>query len=255
LNGTFSQLRLHAAPAPLLGATQVAATGDGDRLAGLEATLAQTPQRPARLTYRRAGGVTQIRLAAPDAGALLAATGATGGVNGGTLTLDATRHGGLTKGRLDIDDFRLTEAPVMAKVLQALTIYGMPAATSGPGLAFTRLVAPFTLSDQVVALGGARAWSPSLGFTTTGRIDLGRKRYDLSGTIVPAYALNTLPGRIPLIGRLFSPEKGGGLFAARYTVVGPFGAPRVVVNPVSALAPGFIRDLFGIGPPKPPAKP
>ena len=255
LNGTFSQLRLHAAPAPLLGATQVAATGDGDRLARLEATLAQASQPPARLTYRRSGGVTRIRLDAPDAGALLAATGATGGVNGGTLALDATRQGGLTKGRLDIDDFRLTEAPVMAKVLQALTIYGMPAATSGPGLAFTRLVAPFTISRQVVTLGGARAWSPSLGFTTTGQVDLARKRYDLSGTIVPAYALNTLPGRIPLIGRLFSPEKGGGLFAARYTVAGPFGSPRVMVNPVSALAPGFIRDLFGIGPPEPKSKP
>ncbi len=255
LNGTFAQLRLHAAPAPLLGATQLAATGDGDRLTGLEATLVQGPRQTGRLTYRRAGGVTRIRLDAPDAGALLAATGATGGVNGGTLTLDATRQGGLTKGRLGIDDFRLTEVPVMAKVLQALTIYGMPAATSGPGLAFTRLVAPFTMSGEVVTLGGARAWSPSLGFTTTGQIDLARKRYDLSGTIVPAYALNTLPGRIPLIGRLFSPEKGGGLFAARYTVVGPFGAPRVVVNPVSALAPGFIRDLFGIGPPEAPAKP
>ena len=255
LRARFAHLRLHAAPAPLAGATEITATGAGARLAGLEATLAQAPRKSARLNYRSTGGMTRIRLDAPDAGALLAAAGVTGGVRRGTLTLDATRQNGLTKGRLGIGDFRLTEAPVIAKVLQALTIYGMPAATSGPGLAFTRLVAPFTMKGQVVSLGGARAWSPSLGFTATGRIDLGQKRYDLSGTIVPAYALNTLPGRIPLIGRLFSPEKGGGLFAARYTVDGPFGSPRVMVNPVSALAPGFIRDLFGIGPPEPKSKP
>lgn len=255
LRARFAHLRLHAAPAPVAGATEIAATGNGARLAGLDATLEQAPQRRARLSYHRSPGGTRLRLDAPDAGALLAAAGITSGVRNGTLTFDATQQGGMMKGRLGIGDFRLTEAPVIAKVLQALTIYGMPAATSGPGLAFTRLVAPFTMAGQMVTLGGARAWSPSLGFTATGQIDLGRKHYDLSGTIVPAYALNTLPGRIPLIGRLFSPEKGGGLFAARYTVAGPFGSPRVMVNPVSALAPGFIRDLFGIGPPEPGQKP
>jgi hypothetical protein len=119
----------------------------------------------------------------------------------------------------------------------------------------TRLVAPFSLKGSTISLGGARAYSPSLGFTATGQVELGAKRYNLSGTIVPAYALNTLPGRIPLIGKLFSPEKGGGLFAARYTVDGPFADPHISVDPVSALAPGFIRDLFGIGPPDKKAKP
>ena len=57
---------------------------------------------------------------------------------------------------------------------------------------------------------------------------------------------NALPGRLPLIGKLFSPEKGGGLFAWRYSVTGPIGNPDVGINPVSALTPGFLRGLFGI---------
>jgi hypothetical protein len=64
---------------------------------------------------------------------------------------------------------------------------------------------------------------------------------------VPAYALNTLPGRIPIIGRLFSPEKGGGLFAMRYSMTGPFTNPKVKINPLSALTPGFLRGIFSIG--------
>jgi hypothetical protein len=53
-------------------------------------------------------------------------------------------------------------------------------------------------------------------------------------------------GSIPLVGKLFSPETGGGLFAARYTVRGPLEDPTVFVNPLSALTPGFLREIFGI---------
>ena len=53
-------------------------------------------------------------------------------------------------------------------------------------------------------------------------------------------------GNIPLIGKLFSPEEGGGLFAARYTMRGKLDDPTVFVNPLSALTPGFLREMFGI---------
>ncbi len=69
----------------------------------------------------------------------------------------------------------------------------------------------------------------------------------MTGTVVPAYALNSALGRIPVVGPIFSPEKGGGLFAARYSVDGPFGDASVSVNPLSVLTPGFLRGLFDIG--------
>ena len=57
---------------------------------------------------------------------------------------------------------------------------------------------------------------------------------------------NSLLGRVPLVGRLFSLEAGGGLFAATYRVQGPLRDPSVTVNPLAALTPGFLRGLFGI---------
>jgi len=39
---------------------------------------------------------------------------------------------------------------------------------------------------------------------------------------------------------------GGGVFAATYRVTGPLDDARVSVNPLSTLAPGFLRNLFGI---------
>jgi len=49
-----------------------------------------------------------------------------------------------------------------------------------------------------------------------------------------------------VIGRLFSPERGSGLFAATYSIDGPLADPRVAVNPLAAMTPGFLRGLFHI---------
>ena len=67
----------------------------------------------------------------------------------------------------------------------------------------------------------------------------------LKGTVVPAYAINALLGKIPLIGGLFTgSEKGGGLFAATYTMKGQGENVDISINPLSALAPGALRDIF-----------
>jgi hypothetical protein len=96
-------------------------------------------------------------------------------------------------------------------------------------------------------LNDARAFSVSLGVTAKGRIDRLRDTIDMEGTIVPAYVFNSLLGRIPVLGRIFSPEQGGGLFAATYRMRGPIADPAVTVNPLAALTPGFLRGIFGIG--------
>jgi hypothetical protein len=149
-------------------------------------------------------------------------------------------------GKAEITDFRMTNAPALARLLQAMTLYGLVQLVQGPGLGFSRLEAPFRLADEVLELSDARAFNASLGMTAKGRIDLARNRCDVQGTIVPAYFFNSLLGGIPILGQIFSPEKGGGLFAATYAVHGDCDDPSVGVNPLAALTPGFLRGLFGI---------
>jgi hypothetical protein len=246
LRAAFDSIRLDRAPAPSLGAVHIEATGNAASLTEMAASVRTDPDHDATLHFKQAGATDTVNLATGNAGALFAAIGTTDDIANGTLRLDATTIGSTTDGTAILTDFRLRHAPVIAKVLQGMSLYGVPAATSGPGLAITRLTAPFSITGPIVRLGNGRAYSASLGFTATGTIDTKRKLYDLSGTIVPAYAINTLPGRIPLIGKLFSPEKGSGLFAARYSVSGPFAKPHIAVNPLSALTPGFLRDIFNI---------
>jgi hypothetical protein len=148
-------------------------------------------------------------------------------------------------GRAEMDDFRMLKGAGFGKLLQALTVYGLADVVKGPGVSFTRLVAPFEWRDGVLNISDARAFSASLGLTAAGNIDFDTDAVNVNGTIVPAYFFNSLLGRVPVIGRLFRAERGGGLIAASYSVTGQLDDPTVRVNPLTALAPGFIRGVFG----------
>ncbi|MBL6455412.1 DUF3971 domain-containing protein [Belnapia sp. T6] len=192
-----------------------------------------------------------LRLAAEDGGALLHALDLVNVIQGGRLSVSASyaeaRPGAPLSGTAELEGFVLRDAPAAAKLLQAMTLYGVvEAMRGGRGMVFSRLVAPFTLTPEALVLADARAFSASLGVTAKGRILRERAVAEIEGTIVPAYVFNTLLGNLPLVGRLFSPEAGGGVFAATYRVQGPLADPAVVVNPLAALTPGFLRGLFGL---------
>lgn len=186
---------------------------------------------------------------AGDAGALLRALDVVDNVQGGDLTVagtfDDSKPTHPVSGVTTVRDFRIRGAPFMAKLLQGMTLYGLVEVAQGPGLGFIKLIAPFRLEGDALDLSDARAYSASLGMTAKGRLDIAQGTIDLDGTIVPAYLLNAALGNIPLIGKLFTSEQGGGLFAASYAVHGPAADPSVSVNPLSVLAPGFLRGLFG----------
>ena len=69
----------------------------------------------------------------------------------------------------------------------------------------------------------------------------------LEGTIVPAYTINSLLGEGPLLGPLIVGRKGEGIFGFTYRSRGASDNPDVLVNPLSVVAPGFLRRLFEFG--------
>ena len=215
--------------------------------------------RQARLVTGGASGLTLEIRSTPagrvlsgstdDAGTLLRDFDVFDDMQGGRLTLtghyDDAAPGQPLIGEARIEQFRVTHTPGLARLLQAMTLYGLADTLAGPGLGFTRLLAPFRLGDDRLELADARAFSPAIGLTAHGTIDLVRQTGSIQGTIVPAYFFNSLLGDLPLVGRLFSPEAGGGLFAATYRLEGPTADPTVTVNPLAALTPGFLRSIFG----------
>jgi hypothetical protein len=198
------------------------------------------------------GNLRNLRGAAEDGGAVLRALGITTSINGGRLALTGqyteARPGAPLTGTAELENFVVRDAPALGKLLQAMTLFGLlEAMQGGNGLVFSRAVVPFTLEPDVLRVNEARAFSASLGLTARGRLLRERSILDMEGTIVPAYVFNTLLGNLPLVGRLFSPETGGGVFAATFRVQGPPEDPSIAVNPLAALTPGFLRGLFDLG--------
>jgi len=194
-------------------------------------------------------GLRYLSIASDDAGAALRTLDLYDNILGGTLDLKAAytdpRPNAPLQGVLKVQDYAMIDAPAFAELIGVMSLTGVLDALQGEGLNFDIFEAPFKLERGVLELSDSRASGPTIGVTASGTLDMDNKLMDIKGTVVPAYAINALLGKIPIIGELFTgPEKGGGLFAATYTMKGVGENVEITVNPLSALAPGALRGIF-----------
>ncbi|MCA3260995.1 MAG: AsmA-like C-terminal domain-containing protein [Telmatospirillum sp.] len=197
-----------------------------------------------------ADGLLTLKAAAGDAGALLAALDITPNVVGGTLRVDGkedpARADRAIVGKIAIEEFRLVNAPGFAKLLSVALLTGVLDSLRGDGIGFRRLDADIAWADPKIEIKDGRMHGAALGITARGQVDLAADTLDLEGTLVPAYALNSILGNIPLIGQLLVGERGSGVFAANYRASGAMADVQTSINPLSTLTPGFLRRLFGV---------
>jgi hypothetical protein len=116
--------------------------------------------------------------------------------------------------------------------------------SANENVSMERFDCDFVFDDSFVILKKGVGKSISLGFTVDGKLDRRNRTYALKGNLIPARFLNSILNNIPILGPLLSGGEGEGLFAMSYTVTGPFDKPDISANPLSMLAPGFLRKLF-----------
>jgi uncharacterized protein YhdP len=191
-----------------------------------------------------------LRIESDDAGALLRTARLLETVVGGALTVEGeAEEPGLAAPlpvRAEVQDYRVVRGKVMAKILQQAKLEDINSLLAQEGIPFARFTGRMRLTDEGIEIEKARGYGAALGITAQGKIDLEADRLAIEGTIVPAYVVSQIVGEIPLIGRILTGGEGEGLFAATYRAEGPLDDPKVSVNPLAALAPGFLRGLFGI---------
>jgi hypothetical protein len=196
-------------------------------------------------------GTRQFSLHAEDAGGFLKAFNLLESMEGGDLTIignyEDGKKGSVLKGRIDISEHVIKDAPVLAKILSLASLTGFFDTLQGKGITFEKLRGNFDLQNDVLTLEDIRTHGSAIGMTVEGTITMPKILLDLQGTIVPSYTLNSALGKVPIVGSLLTGGKGEGIFAARYSVKGNDKDPDVSVNPLSILTPGFLRGLFDIG--------
>jgi len=125
------------------------------------------------------------------------------------------------------------------------SLTGLMNLLTGEGIAFDKMAADIHARSGVINVQNGRANGNAMGMTVEGNVNGVEQKLALKGVVVPAYAINSIIGKIPIIGMLAGGE-GEGLIAFNYGVSGAFDTPDVSVNPLSGLTPGFLRGIFGV---------
>ena len=142
-------------------------------------------------------------------------------------------------GTLFIRSFVVRGEPALERVVS-----GAPGTPGANGVDFSEMRADFTRFPGKMSVRDGIVRGPLVGATVEGKIDYTRDDVHLRGTFVPFYGLNNMFGQIPIVGLFLGGGNKEGLVGINYEAVGPPGAPRISVNPVSAIAPGLLRKFI-----------
>jgi len=193
-------------------------------------------------------GQRQLLAEATDAGAAFRLVGFYPSGRGGEVSLSVKLDGdgqNQTSGILYARNFSISNDQVVEEVLSGSNKKRQEQRQPAPNqLQFNRMRVPFSVGDGRFVLREASINGPVLGATLRGAIDFKREQIDLAGTYVPLYGINGALGSFPIIGDLLVSRSGEGLFGITFAVKGPTSNPNVLVNPMSMVAPGFLRQLF-----------
>jgi hypothetical protein len=203
-------------------------------------------------TARGARGAPVLTLQSEDAGALLRFADIYKRMIGGALALQATLGDKPQVGVVSVENFALRNEPALRRIAAEQPAAAVPAGSPASRLAggevpFTRLRAEFTRTASRIEFRDAVIAGMQVGFTLGGWLDYGRDQADIAGTFIPAYGLNNAFAQVPLVGPLLGGGTNEGLLAINFRVSGAATSPTLTVNPLSAVAPGFLRKLFLFG--------
>ena len=141
-------------------------------------------------------------------------------------------------GTLYIRRFVVRGEPALEKVVS-----NAPGTPGAAGIDFSEMRADFTRFPGKLSVRDGVVRGPLVGATVEGNIDYTRDEVHMRGTFVPFYGLNNMFGQIPIVGLFLGGGNKEGLVGINYEAVGPPGAPRIMVNPVSAITPGILRKF------------
>jgi hypothetical protein len=202
-----------------------------------------------RIRYGPSGGsYRELYLDAEDAGDALKTFGIAKTAAGGKIEMSGRKESAEAplKGTLSMGGFRVRDVGFLARLLSAASLTGIVQSLSGEGVVFDRFKANFSMQNGVVDVKDGNALTADLGFTFEGKIDLDQRAIDMKGLVIPAYTVNSIIGKIPVLGDILTGGDGGGLFAATFSMTGSLDDPSIGVNPLSVLTPGFLRHIFSI---------
>ena len=158
----------------------------------------------------------------------------------GYLDFYSLKKNGVSNSKLIIDNFKVKEIPVLAKLLALASLQGIADLLTGEGIRFSDFEMNFTNKNKLMTIQELYAIGPAISILIEGYIQEDNI-ISLRGTLVPATTINRSIASIPLLGDLLIGKKAGeGVFGVSFKVKGPPKKLQTTVNPIKTLTPRFI---------------
>ncbi|HKQ94948.1 MAG TPA: DUF3971 domain-containing protein [Aestuariivirgaceae bacterium] len=250
VDASFGKAHAHRGEAIINATAKLAVIGNYVQSADISGTFLGGAPVTLKIAANDAAG-RDMRFVARDAGAALRAANLYSKVSGGQIELFAqlgsVADSSIQRGQLVVRNFEVRDETALSDIDRPTTSRGQKTGPRREALTFTRFTMPFSTDKTFVRIGDSLLKGPDMGASLQGVIRKRDGAIDIGGTIIPAYALNAALSDIPLLGEILTGGKGQGVFGLNFALRGTMSQPQFVVNPVSAIAPGFLRRLFDIG--------
>ena len=154
------------------------------------------------------------------------------------------------KGKLKLSKFYFTDTSIMSKIIMGIlspfnSPIAMARAFSGGSLLSDSFTADLEYSNKMLRLRNGLITGVSYEIKLNGDADLSKNNLNFQGIYIPsAFGINTLLSSLPIIGTILSGGKSSAFFGANFSIQGSFDNPKTSFNPLSILAPGFIKNLI-----------
>ncbi len=163
------------------------------------------------------------------------------GLEGGNLFFTSKTYKNKNSSNLEIENFKLNQAPGFAKLLSLADLRGLTDALKGEGISFDKLSIVYQIENGWMDIKEIFLIGPSISILVEGYFDKRKNILSLRGTLIPAKTLNSLVSKIPILGDILIGKKtGDGLFGVSFKIKGPTNNLKTTVNPVKTLTPRFI---------------
>jgi hypothetical protein len=162
------------------------------------------------------------------------------GFENGKLEYQSNIYKEKSDSSLLIKDFKVSEAPALAKLLTLASFQGIADTLSGEGIRFDFFEMKSNTENNILNIEDALAMGPAVSILLSGYVDKG-KTVSLRGTLIPATKLNSIIASIPLVGDILVGKKSGeGVVGVSFKMKGPPKNIKTTVNPIKTLTPRFI---------------
>ena len=162
------------------------------------------------------------------------------GFEEGNLDFFSTKKSGVSNSVLIIDNFKVKEVPVFAKLLSLASLQGIADLLTGEGIRFSDFEMSFSNHKGLTTIEEMYAIGPAVSILMDGYIKT-EELVSLRGTLVPATTINRSIASIPLLGKILIGDKTGeGVFGVSFKIKGSPKDLKTTVNPIKTLTPRFI---------------